>query len=80
MSMETFTKDNGKTTKQMDLEFTLIQMVLNIQDFGRMITKMVSAHRNGLMVVNIKEIIKMVKKMVKVIIYGQMVVIIEEIG
>ena len=58
-------KVNGKMIKQMAKVLINIVMVLFLQAIGKMINKMVSAKKSGLMVQNMKEIIPMVKKMDK---------------
>lgn len=80
MQMETYMKANGKTIKQMVMEFIPIAMGQDIKVTGKMIPKMVMEHRRGQMAVNMMDCIKMGRNMGMENINGQTVALTKEAG
>ena len=58
MPMATFTRVNGKKTRQTDMECTSMSMALNTRDTGRTIFKMAKVWRAGKMVADMKVAIR----------------------
>ena len=78
--MEIFMKENGKTIRQMVMEFTHIAMVRNTKVIGEKIFKTAMERKFGLMEVNTKDCIKMEKNMVMEDMCGQMGALMKEVG
>lgn len=55
MSMAMNTTESGRTTRQMAMEFTSMQVELDMRDIGRMINKKDKGMKFGLKDQNIKE-------------------------
>jgi hypothetical protein len=67
--MEILTKDNGKTTKQMDMGYIYtLKQVLNMKAIGKMICSMAQEFRLMLTEINMKACLNKVKEMEKAII------------
>ena len=71
---------NEVMIKQMDKVFTTIIMALNTKEVGRMIFKMDSALKHGMMVPGMKVDIKWAKSMAKELIYGMMAQNMKDLG
>jgi hypothetical protein len=70
MLTETFTKDNGKKTKQMVMEYILTKMELCIKVIGWKINNTEKVRKHGLMEQNIQVITSMERKTVEGIFSG----------
>ena len=70
--METFSKESGNLTRQMDMEFICMPMGLDMKDTGKMICKMATELKTGLIVQGMRAITKKAKSMVKELTLGMM--------
>jgi hypothetical protein len=62
MLMEILTRDNGKTTKQMDMVYIyMLKVVLNMKDIGKMICNMAQESKLMLTEINMKACLNKVK-------------------